>query len=141
MPLTPAQITTLHTEIVTDPKALGYATKSDYDASIALNTPGLSSEIIFKSYVAFEDFVAAIVRADYDALTGLPLAYLNNVLLRGARLASGNATLRSQIAALFPAGTTRTNLTNLASKSASRAEALYQTEGIYVSDSDVAKAR
>lgn len=133
---------TLKNEINTDPKALGYAGKSDYDTSVLLNTVGASNETIFTKYLAFEDFVAAIVRADYDALTGLPLAYLNNVLLGpGVRIESGNATLRSQIAALFPAGTTtRTNLTNAASRSASRAEVLFG-EGTYITDADVAKAR
>lgn len=132
--------TTLATEINTDPKSLGYAGKSDEQIAILLNTPGASGETIFKAYTATEDIVAGIVRAEYDALTAANKDYLTSVVLRASRLATGNATLRAQIAAIFGAGTTtRTNLTNAASKSASRAEVLFG-ESATVSNADVARA-
>lgn len=130
----------LAAEINGDPKSLGYAGKSDYDMSVLLNSAGLSGETIFRVYTATEDITAAIVRAEYDALGATAKDYLINVVLCTARIKTGNATLRSQIAQIFAAGTTtRANLTAVASKPASRAEVLFG-ENATVSDFDVAKA-
>lgn len=132
--------TALAAEINTDPKSLGYAGKSDYEIATILNTAGASAETLFKSYTPVEDVVACIVRSEYDALAAAGKTYLNEVVLRGTRVKTGDATLRSQIAALFGVGTaTRTNLTNVASRSASRAEILFG-ENAAVTDQDVAAA-
>jgi hypothetical protein len=139
--LTPTDYQTLKTEINTDPKALGYAGKSDYDVSVLMNTPGASAETIFKSYTPIEDVVACLVRAEYDALAAAGKTYLNEVVLKGTKVKTGDATLRAQLAALFGAGTTtRTNLTNIASRQAARSEILFG-ENANINDGDVAIAR
>jgi hypothetical protein len=133
---------TLHTEITTDPKGLGYAGQSDYAISVIMNTPGASGEFIFRGFTSIWEIVAAIVRSEYDALAAADKAYLNAVILApGVQLKSGNSTLRSQIGAIFGSGTTtRTNLTAAAQKSATRGEVLFG-EGTTIADTDVAAAR
>lgn len=131
----------LKVEVDTDPEGLGYAGKSDYDISVLMNTPGASGETLFKSYTPVEDVAACIVRSEYDALAAAGKTYLNEVVLKGTKVKTGDATLRAQIAALFGAGTTtRTNLTNVASRAASRAEILFG-ENSYITDQDIATAR
>jgi hypothetical protein len=134
----------LKTEINTDPKTLGYATlltQTNGPEAVAakLNEIGASAETLFKAYVPIEDVVACIVRADYDALGAVPKAFLNDVLLVGARLKSGDANLRASVVGVFGVSTTKTNLTNLASRSCTRAEALWG-EGASVSPTQVADA-
>lgn len=132
---------TLRTEIDTDPEGLGYAGKSDYEISVLMNTAGASGETIFKSYTPVEDIAACIVRSEYDALAAAGKTYLNEIVLKGTKVKTGDATLRAQIAALFGAGTTtRTNLTNIASRAASRSEILFG-ENANITDADVAIAR
>jgi len=137
----PINYTALATEINTDPKSLGYAGKSDYEISVIMNTAGASAETLFRSYTPVEDIIAGIVRSEYDALATAGKTYLNEVVLKASRVKTGDATLRSQIAQLFGAGTaTRTNLTNIASRAASRAEILFG-EDTAITDADVARAR
>ena len=131
--------TQLATEINTDPKALGYAGKSDYDISVLLNTRGLSSETIFQTYTPSEDLVAGIVLSEYTALQANNRQFVDMVFGR-PRVQTGSANLRTQIAAIFAAGTTsRANLVAASQRSASRGEVLFG-EGTNVSDLDVAKA-
>lgn len=132
--------TALAAEINTDPMALGYAGKSDYEIATILNTPGASGETLFKTYTPVEDVIACIVRAEYDALAAAGKTYLNEVVLKSAKVKTGNETLRNQIGSLFAAGTaTRTALIAVASRPASRAEILFG-ENSYISDQDVAIA-
>lgn len=132
--------TQLTTEINTDPRSLGYAGKQDGDIAVLLNTIGGSAETIFKAYTATEEIIAGIIRSEYDALTAANKSYLIDVILKTARVKTGDATIRSQVGAIFGAGTTtRTNLTNTASRSASRAEVLFG-EDTTVTPADVARA-
>ena len=138
-------IAALTTEINTDPKALGYATlkaQTNGPEAVAakLNEAGASAETLFKSYVPIEDVIAAIVISEYAAATAANRTFLENVLLKGSKLKSGDANLRTSMAAIFAAGTTsRANLVALASRSASRAEALWG-EGYVVSASQASEA-
>jgi hypothetical protein len=130
----------LATEVTTDPKSLGYAGKSDYDIATLLNTPGASGETIFRRYTPLEDIVAGIVRSEYDSLSAANKTFLQEVILKGTQVKSGDANLRASVAGIFAAGTTsRANLTNVASKSATRGEVLFG-ESTTVSDLDVARA-
>lgn len=137
-------IAALRTEINTDPKALGYATlkaRANGPESVAakLNERGASAETVIVAYLQVEDVVAALVRAEYDALATAGKDYLN-VVLRAPRVKSGDATLRAQLGALFATGTTtRANLLALATRSASRAEALWG-EGVAVTDAQASEA-
>jgi len=130
----------LKTEIITDPKTLGYTGKSDYEVAVLMNTPGGSGETMFRSYTPVEDLVACIVRAEYDALASAAKTYLDMVF-SSTKVKTGDATLRAQVGQLFAAGTTsRTNLTAAASRAASRSEILFG-ENTNISDADVAIAR
>jgi hypothetical protein len=140
----------IRTEIDTDPKSLGYATlklQNNANEAVAakLNQVGsVPADTIFKSYVPIEDVIAAIVRSDYDALpTAAPAAartFLNEVLLKGTRVKSGDSNLRASMTGVFASGTTtRNNLVALASRAASRAEFLWG-EGTVISDTQVSEA-
>lgn len=130
---------TLGTEITTDPKGLGYAGKSDYEIATLLNTPGLSSETIFRGYTPIEEVVACLVAAEVTALSTANQTLLDK-LLRGSRLKTGDANLRTAMGAVFANGTTsRANLIAVASRPASRAEALFG-ENTSITDVDVARA-
>jgi hypothetical protein len=132
--------TQLATEINTDPKSLGYAGKSDYAIAVILNTPGASAETIFKAYTDTSEIVAGIVRAEWDALSAANKQFLNEVILNAPKVKTGDSNLRSSVGGIFGVGTTsRTNLVNVASKSATRGEVLFG-EGTTISDTDVAKA-
>jgi hypothetical protein len=136
----PINYTQLATEINTDPKALGYAGKSDYAISVILNTPGASAETIFKAFTETAEIVAGIVRAEYDVLTAANKAFLTDVILKAPRIKTGDANLRAGIGNIFAAGTaSRTALVAAASKSATRGEVLFG-EGTSIGDADVAKA-
>jgi len=137
-------IAALKTEINSDPKALGYAalraqSNGPQALAVRLNTLGASAETVTATYLQVEDVVAALVRAEYDALSTAAKDYLN-VVLNAPRVKSGDATLRTQLGALFAAGTaTRANLLALATRPASRAEALWG-EGVSVTDAQAAEA-
>ena len=135
----------LKSEILTDPKALGYTAlraQSNGPEAVAakLNEAGASAETLFKAWLPIEEVIAVIVRAEYDALSAAAKQFFADVLMRGARLKSGDANLRASMAGVFASGTaTRTSLTALASRSASRAEALWG-ENVLITPQEVADA-
>lgn len=136
-------LTQIRTEIDTDPKTLGYSTlwaQTNGSEAVAarMNEAGASAETLFKSYVPMEDVLAEIVLAEYNALSAAQKTTADQ-FLRGTRIKTSSANMRATVGALFPAGTTRTALIALASRAASRAEALWG-EGIRVSDTEVANA-
>lgn len=133
----------LRAEIDTDPETLGYATllaQSNGPEAVAakLNELGASGETLFKSYVPVEDMLAEIVYTDYTALTAAAKTALDQ-FFRGSKVKTGSTNMRTTLAALFPVSATRTALIALASRSASRAEALWG-EGTTVSAQSVAMA-
>lgn len=133
-------LTALAAELNADPKTLGYTGKSDAQIADLLNTPGASSETIFKAYTDTADIVACIVRAEWTALAAADKQFLTEVVLAAPKLKTGDSNLRSAVAGIFAAGTTsRANLTAAASKQATRAEALFG-ENTTVSHQDVARA-
>lgn len=134
----------LRAEIDNDPKSLGYATlraQSNAPEALAakLNEAGASAETLFRSYLPLEDALAGIVASEFNALSAAAKTACDQ-FLRGTRIKTGDANMRATLGALFAAGTTsRTNLLALASRDASRAEALWG-EGAYVRAADVAAA-
>jgi hypothetical protein len=130
-------------EIDTDAETLGYdalwAQSNGPEAVAAkLNEAGASGEVLFKSSIPVEDLLAEIVLAEYTALTAAQKTALDQ-FARGVRIKTGSANMRATLGALFPAGATRTAVIALASRPASRAEALWG-EGVHVSDNDVSLA-
>jgi hypothetical protein len=139
----PVTIAALRTEIDTDPKALGYATlklQTNGPEAVAakLNEVGASAETLFKSYVPLEDMLAEIVFSEYS---GWSAAQKTNIdqFLRGLRIRTGSANMRTTLGALIPTGASRTAMVALASRSATRAEILFG-EGVRVTDQQVAEA-
>lgn len=131
-------------EIDNDPETLGYSTlltQTNGPEAVAakLNEVGASGETLFKMYVSIEEVLAAIVLTEFNALTAAGKQACD-MFIRGTRLKSGDSNLRTTIGTLFGAGTTsRTNLTNIASRACSRAEALWG-EGAQITDLQVAEA-
>lgn len=126
-------MTALTNEITNDPKALGYgsvASQNPADTATKLNTrpepiAAAGQEQIYKAYTDSEDLVAAVILTEFAALTQANRDYLT-LLFAPKRIKTGDASVRTQVAAVFAGGTTsRTNLIAAASREASRAEALW----------------
>lgn len=122
----------LTTEISSDPKGLGYSTLAGNAASIAdrMNTSPEpiatnQQEQIYRTQVSSQTLLAGIVLSEFSALTQANRDYCT-MLFSAANVSTGDANVRTQLAAIFGAGTTsRTNLLAAAQKNASRAEALF----------------
>src|SRR5262245_15690249 len=135
----------LKTEYLTDPTSIGYgpfvSTGNDLKLADLINTPGSGPGD--RATLASEEFQAAVVAAEYGALTD-PFRQLWQALLissaqRGVPIKS--PAIRSQITSIWgPATTTRSNLATLQQKSGSRAEVLFG-DGTFIQPSDVARAR
>jgi hypothetical protein len=138
-------ITALATEINTDPKALGYSslvTAGDYPAIAKLmNTSpepiaAGQQEQIYRTRALSSDIMAGIVLSEFAALVQANRDYCT-MLFSAQYVNTGDANVRTQLAAIFGAGTTsRTNMTNAAQKNAARSEALYG-DGRMVTDHEV----
>lgn len=122
----------LMSEVNNDPKGLGYAAQSGNSDSIAvlMNTSpepiaAAQQEQIYRSRADSRDLMAGIVLSEFAALTQANRDYCT-MLFSSPQVNTGDANVRTQMAAIFGAATTsRTNLTNAAQKNASRAEALW----------------
>lgn len=132
----------LANEINTDPNTLGYApfvsAGDDMGVAALLNQirAGIS---ITKSYVPIEDVLAAIVKTEFDSLTSANKTVVDQ-FVRGTRVKTGDANMRTTMAALFASGTTtRANLVALATRTGSRAEVLFG-ENTAITHADVARA-
>lgn len=147
MAYTIAQVTT---ELNTDPRGIGYAASvasgSVQELSRLLNTApqpsGTGGAVtVFKPYTDLSDAVAAVVAAEYTSLTAAQKALWTDLVTRaGPRgIKSGDANMRATIVGIFPVGATRTALTALASRPASRAEELWGVD-VRVPDQDIAAA-
>jgi len=122
----------LMSELTNDPKALGYAAmgqNSDALANLMNTAPepiaAGQQEQIYRNYADTRDLVSGLILTEVAALTQANRDYLSMVFST-AQVKTGDTNLRTQMGSVFAAGTTsRTNLTNAAQKSASRAEALW----------------
>lgn len=114
----------LKNEILNDLKTLGYAGKSDLEMANLMNTIGLSNEKIDRGIIASYEVINATVPVEWAALTVQEKQRYQTITGAG-QIDSSNENVRATFRAMFGAGTqTRTNLTALLQKSASRAEAL-----------------
>lgn len=122
----------LMAESTNDPKGLGYAAQGGNPDAIAvlMNTSpepiaSGSQEQIYRTRVSPQDLMAGIVLSEFIALTQANRDYCT-MLFSAPSVNTGDANVRTQLAAIFASGTaSRTNLTNAAQKQASRAEALW----------------
>jgi hypothetical protein len=119
----------LSTELTADPKALGFApliaADSPEEIAARLNEPGRTAETLFRDYTPAADIVAAVVKAEYDALNATNKAWLN-FLVSASTVRSGDATVRATVVGLFAAGAASiARLQAVSSRPASRAEILF----------------
>lgn len=138
----PIDYTALANEINTDPTSIGYAplvTSGDDAGIAALLNQVRAGTSITKSYIPLEDVLAAIVKTEFDSLTTANKTVVDQ-FCRGTRIKSGEANMRTTMAALFGSGTTtRANLIALSTRTGSRAEVLFG-ENTLISHADVARA-
>lgn len=136
----------LTSELQTDPKGLGYdaGQGNAYDIAILINTApepiaAGQQEQIYRLKMLSADIMAGIVLSEFAALTQANRDYCA-MLFSAQFVNTGDASLRTQLASIFGAGTTsRANLIAAAQKNASRAEALWG-DGFRVTDRQVYEA-
>jgi len=136
----------LQSELAGDPKGIGYAGQSGNATTIAalLNTApepiaAGSQEQIYRARVESRDMMAGIVLSEFVALTQANRDYCT-MLFSAQYVNTGDANVRTQLAAIFAGGTTsRTNMIASAQKNATRAEALWG-DGFRVTPQQVAEA-
>lgn len=148
-PAGPAQaqevvLSELRTEIDTDPQALGYAGKSNFQIAGILNTVGLSGETIDVAFVSADVIQGAVVADEYLLLLS-PQRDLWAAVLSAGNTNLGvpvkNANIRGQIISIWGPGTeTRSNLAALQTRPGSRAEVLFG-DGASVTDNQVEEAK
>lgn len=121
----------LKTELLTDPKAVGYSTfvaMGDYNRlADLLNRRGQTNETISISIITSVDLQANIVGTEYISLNQAQRDLWNCLITTGTGgLAISNTNIRSQIGQVWSAATSsRALLTALQTRSASRIEVLF----------------
>ena len=136
----------LQSELTTDPKAIGYAGQSGNATTIAglMNTApepiaAGSQEQIYRLRTDSRDMMAGIVLSEFAALTQANRDYCT-MLFSAPQINTGDANVRTQLAAIFGGATTsRANMIAAAQKNATRAEALWG-DGFRVTPQQVAEA-
>lgn len=136
----------IQTEIDTDPKTLGYSTlwtQSNGAEAVAnkMNEMGAANpdETLFKGYTPVEDMNAEIVLTEYNAWSALQRQGIDQ-FLRGNRIKTGSANMRTTLTGLVPVGASRTAMIAQCSRVCSRAEFLWG-EGISVSPTEISDAQ
>ena len=136
----PVNLSTLKTELLTDPVSLGYNALSNHGTLAALlnNVSALSATLSVTS-VNPEIAQAAVVGSEYAGLTAVQRdAWGAIVGLPFIPVSSTN--IRQQITSIWSAGTTtRANLVELQTRRCTRAEQLFG-EGVIIHHLDVAAA-
>jgi len=129
----------LKTELQTDPNVLGYAAHVDArfggtgDGSYSslaglINATNVSFQYIPLTRVSAQQLLTAVDQTEYEALTDRKAQQWNAILAAASTngLDGGNAAVRTVVANVWAAGTTRTNLLALApTRDGSRAEELF----------------
>lgn len=139
--LTPAQLTALASEINVDPKAVGYAGKTNVQRAALLNQAGLvgSDPKINAGVVPVQKLLNSVVGSELEALSSTTKQTLA-IYFSGGSLDTGNANVRAGLAGIFGAGTTtRANLVAAVDRQATRAETLFGV-GIVLDQRDVSLA-
>lgn len=122
----------LMSELSGDPKGLGYAAlgqNSDALANLMNTAPepiaAGQQEQIYRTRVTSSDLMAGIVLSEFAALVQANRDYCQ-MLFSAGFVNTGDANVRTQLAAIFGAATTsRANMIALAQKNATRGEALW----------------
>lgn len=127
----PIVASALKTELLTDPKAVGYSTFvaiGDYNRlADLLNTLGQTSEMISIGTATAMQLQQNVIGNEYVSLNQAQRDLWNVVITTATNgIPLSNTLVRGQIAQVWSAGTTtRSNLSNLQIRSASRIEVLF----------------
>ena len=133
--------TALKAEIANDPNGLGYAGKTDQPVADLMNDPAKGGTIT-RGAITSQTVIDAVNPNEFAALTALQLQQLQVITSTG-NVDVGNTNVQGQLGKLFTAAAspiTRSAIIALASRPASRAEALFGS-GTIIQASDVAQAR
>ncbi len=128
----------LATEISVDPQVLGFAGKNDGQIAALLNAIGGSGETLEPENITNIIAQKAVDGAEFLALTTAQQNLWLAILTIGT-IPVKDAVIRAQVTSVWAAGTTRTNLVALQTRSASRSEILFG-EGVSVTTGNVAIA-
>jgi len=114
----------LKNEILTDPKTMGYAGKSDQQISDLLNTVPSVPTTIYRGLINAYEIINNTVPSEFSALAAIEQnRYL--AITGAGQVDTSNANVRSAFAQMFAAGTTtRTNLSAMAIRNKYRWEEL-----------------
>lgn len=136
----------LNTELSSDPLTLGYAAliSSGNHAALAdiLNDKaGAGAASIDREFVDAATFQSQVDPTEYLALSVAQQNLWNAILTAssGGSIPIKNNTLRNQVLAVWAAGTTRTNLAALQTRTGSRAEVLWG-DGAVITHTMIAQA-
>lgn len=118
----PSQHPALKADITADPRARGFAGKTDQEIADLYNL--LRTGAINRADVGGGEIVGAIVKNEYSALSAADKAYLNFVVSAGTNIPF-SSTFVSEMASVFAAGTaSRTNLAALRTRAGTDGELL-----------------
>lgn len=140
----PVNLSALRTEILTDPRGLGYSTgvtRGDHNLiSDLLNTRAASHSVSIGTIFSI-DMQQAVVAAEYAVISGGQRDLWNAIIttaVNGVQIS--NTILRTQVAFVWSAATTtRANLLALDTRTGSRAEVLFG-EGTFIGAAQVGKS-
>ncbi len=140
----PVNLSTLRTELLTDPRGLGYSAGisiGDHNrVSDLLNTSAASHSVSIGTIYAL-DMQQSVVPGEYAVISAGQRDLWGAIVATSINgIAISNTVIRNQVAFVWSAGTTtRSNLLALDTRSGSRAEVLFG-EGTVVFSTEVGKA-
>lgn len=137
--MTDAELDALKIELDTDPKSLGLTAMDNPTAAAKLNEIGASSETVSAGIINGQELQKVVINAEYAALSDVKRQGWGTIIAAGdGQIDIDNQQLVDQVVAIWGGTTTLTNLAALRTRSASRAEVLFDHG---VSYQDVGKAR
>lgn len=140
----PVILSALRTELLTDPRSLGYSTavtQGDHNTLVDLINRSAASHSVSMGTVTSINLQQVVVASEYAVLSGGQRDLWNAVLTAATGgVPISNAAIRAQVAVVWSAGTTtRANLLALDTRTGTRAEVLFG-EGMRVTSTDIQKA-
>lgn len=114
----------LKNELINDSKNLGYAGKTSQQIADLINTIGLSNETVSRGAIPSYEIISALVYAELETLNEKETLQLQ-LIVAGGQVNVDDPKIKTIFAGLFAQGAeSRDNLLALATRPASRAEAL-----------------
>lgn len=126
--MTPSQLSAIKADILANGDMNTLPANSDGSDAISklYNSPASPAYPVWRTRISVDEIKTAIIGTEFIALT-VAKQNLFLMLLTGGDLDASNANIRGCFSAVFAAGTTLTNLTNMAQRPATRLEKLLAT--------------